>query len=163
MACSIKAGTYEHTYPFCWRCDTPLIYWAKTTWYIRTSAHKDRLVALNQEINWVPEHVKDGRFGNWLENNVDWALGRDRYLGHAAAHLEERRARQCSTRYVWAAAPNWPNTQAATCSDLDLHRPYVDEVTWPAPDGGTMRRVNEVLRRLVRQRLHARGAMALSF
>ncbi|MCB0066289.1 MAG: class I tRNA ligase family protein, partial [Caldilineaceae bacterium] len=74
-----KSGTYEHTYPFCWRCDSPLLYTARETWYVRTSAYRDRLVALNQEINWYPEHIKDGRFGNWLENNVDWALGRERY------------------------------------------------------------------------------------
>ena len=71
-----KSGTYEHTYPFCWRCDSPLLYWAKETWYVRTSAKRDRLVDLNQQINWYPEHIKNGRFGNWLENNVDWALGR---------------------------------------------------------------------------------------
>ena len=72
---------YTHNYPFCWRCDTPLLYYARGTWFIRTSKYKERLVALNQEINWVPEHVKQGRFGNWLDNNVDWALGRERYWG----------------------------------------------------------------------------------
>jgi len=74
-------GTLTHSYPFCWRCDTPLLYMARSTWFIRTSKVKDRMVELNQEINWVPEHIKEGRFGNWLENNVDWALGRDRYWG----------------------------------------------------------------------------------
>jgi isoleucyl-tRNA synthetase len=74
-------GTLTHSYPFCWRCDTPLLYMARSTWFIRTSKVKDRMVELNQQINWVPEHIKEGRFGNWLENNVDWALGRDRYWG----------------------------------------------------------------------------------
>ena len=77
----LKSEEYTHTYPFCWRCGTPLLYYSRNTWYIRTSALKDRLVALNKEINWYPDHIKNGRFGNWLENNVDWALGRERYWG----------------------------------------------------------------------------------
>jgi isoleucyl-tRNA synthetase len=76
-----RAGTYTHTYPFCWRCTTPLLYYARPTWYIRTSQYKQRLVDLNEKINWYPSHIKNGRFGNWLENNVDWALGRERYWG----------------------------------------------------------------------------------
>ncbi|MEZ4725897.1 MAG: class I tRNA ligase family protein [Caldilineaceae bacterium] len=97
-----RSGTIEHTYPFCWRCGTPLLYVAKQTWYIRTSAHKEELVALNQEINWVPEHIKNGRFGAWLENNIDWALGRDRY-----------RAPRCqSGRVTLRAAPTWSASAA---------------------------------------------------
>ena len=76
-----RTETYTHTYPFCWRCHTPLLYYAREAWYIRTSQFKDRLVELNRTINWVPDHIKDGRFGNWLENNVDWALSRERYWG----------------------------------------------------------------------------------
>jgi isoleucyl-tRNA synthetase len=76
-----RAETYKHTYPFCWRCHTPLLYYARSTWYIRTTQYKEQLIALNQRINWYPEHIKDWRFGNWLENNVDWALGRERYWG----------------------------------------------------------------------------------
>ena len=72
---------YRHAYPFCWRCKTPLMYYARESWYIRTSAFRDQLVALNNTINWVPEHVKEGRFGNWLANNIDWALSRERYWG----------------------------------------------------------------------------------
>ncbi len=72
---------YEHSYPFCWRCDTPLLYYAKTTWYVRTTAIKDELLAANEAVTWYPEHIKHGRFGEWLENNVDWALSRDRYWG----------------------------------------------------------------------------------
>jgi isoleucyl-tRNA synthetase len=77
----LRRETIRHTYPFCWRCDTPLLYYAKPTWYIRTTAVKDRLVALNQEINWYPSHIREGRFGNWLENNIDWAASRERFWG----------------------------------------------------------------------------------
>ena len=76
-----RAEQYEHSYPHCWRCDTPLIYYAKASWYISTTAVKDELLATNESINWYPEHIKHGRFGNWLENNVDWALSRERYWG----------------------------------------------------------------------------------
>ena len=76
-----KAETYTHTYPFCWRCGTPLLYYARESWYIRTSAFREKLVGLNDTIHWVPDHIKTGRFGNWLENNIDWALSRERYWG----------------------------------------------------------------------------------
>jgi isoleucyl-tRNA synthetase len=76
-----KVGTYRHVYPFCWRCKMPLLYYAKATWYIETTRYRDELVNLNRQINWYPEHIRNGRFGNWLENNVDWALGRERYWG----------------------------------------------------------------------------------
>ncbi len=76
-----RSEAYTHTYPFCWRCDTPLLYYARESWYIRTSAYRDRLVELNNTINWVPEHTRSGRFGNWLANNIDWALSRERYWG----------------------------------------------------------------------------------
>src|SRR4030095_8902700 len=76
-----RSEPYTHTYPFCWRCHTPLLYYARESWYIRTSAYRDQLVALNNTINWVPEHTKEGRFGNWLANNIDWALSRERYWG----------------------------------------------------------------------------------
>ena len=77
----LRAETYEHSYPHCWRCGTPLLYYAKPSWYIATSQIKDRLLAANETVNWHPEHVKHGRFGNWLEGNVDWALSRERYWG----------------------------------------------------------------------------------
>ena len=85
-AARVRAGCsgpseYEHSYPHCWRCDTPLIYYAKTSWYVRTTAVKDELLAANEAIAWYPEHIKHGRFGKWLENNVDWALSRERYWG----------------------------------------------------------------------------------
>src|SRR4030042_498231 len=77
----LSSGTVTHIYPFCWRCDAPLLYYAKETWYIKTTAIKDRLIAGNEEINWYPAHIKKGRFGNWLENNVDWGWARERYWG----------------------------------------------------------------------------------
>ncbi len=139
-----KSGTMEHTYPFCWRCDTPLLYYAKQTWYIRTSAHKEQMVQLNQEINWVPEHIKEGRFGGWLENNVDWALGRDRYWG---TPLPVWKSDAPGSTYMECVGSREALSQKTgrDLSELDLHRPYVDDITWPAPDGGTMRRVPEVI------------------
>ena len=77
----LRAEPYEHNYPFCWRCSTPLLYYARTSWYARTTAVKDRLLEVNEDVDWHPEHIKHGRYGNWLENNVDWALSRERYWG----------------------------------------------------------------------------------
>lgn len=139
-----KSGTMEHTYPFCWRCDTPLLYYAKQTWYIRTTAHKDQLVALNQQINWVPDHIKNGRFGGWLENNIDWGLGRDRYWG---TPLPVWKSDAPGSTYMECigSREELSEKMGRDLSDLDLHRPYVDGLTWDAPDGGVMRRVPEVI------------------
>ncbi len=138
-----KSGKYEHTYPFCWRCDSPLLYYAKETWYIRTSTYRDRLVANNEQINWYPEHIKEGRFGNWLENNVDWALGRDRYWG-TPLPIWRSDAPDSSYAECIGSVAELEEKTGRKLETLDLHRPYVDDLTWPAPDGGTMRRVNEV-------------------
>lgn len=138
-----RAGTYKHTYPFCWRCDAPLLYYAKETWYIRTSQRKEQLVALNQQINWYPDHIKNGRFGQWLANNVDWALGRDRFWG---TPLPIWRSDAPGSEYA-VCVGSVAELEALTGRDLsalDLHRPAVDDVTWTAPDGGVMRRVPEV-------------------
>ena len=77
----LRVETIEHAYPFCWRCGTPLLYYARSAWYARTTAVKDRLLEVNESVNWFPDHIKHGRYGNWLENNVDWALSRERYWG----------------------------------------------------------------------------------
>ena len=77
----VRRLPYEHNYPFCWRCDTPLIYYAKSSWYVKTTARKDDVLAANEEVTWYPDHLKHGRFGKWLENNIDWSLSRDRYWG----------------------------------------------------------------------------------
>jgi isoleucyl-tRNA synthetase len=139
-----SSGTYTHTYPFCWRCDTPLLYYARPTWYIRTTERNDDLVGLNKTINWVPEHIRDGRFGNWLENNVDWALGRERYWG---TPLPIWICDECGHQQAIGGVQELSDLTGKDQSDLDLHRPYVDEVTWGCSEcgKGVMRRVPELI------------------
>jgi isoleucyl-tRNA synthetase len=136
-----KAESYTHTYPFCWRCGTPLLYYARESWYIRTSAYRDRLVALNNTINWVPEHVKAGRFGNWLENNIDWALSRERYWGTPLPIWE---CESCKHREGVGSVQELSEKAGRDLSDLDLHRPYVDEVHWDCPDCGGLHSMTRV-------------------
>ena len=133
-----------HTYPFCWRCDTPLLYYAKQTWYIRTTALKESLVRGNSEINWYPEHIKYGRFGDWLENNVDWALSRERYWG---TPLPVWRCESCGKHECIGSVAGLKERSTGTLREpLDLHRPFVDNVVFTCPDcGGEMRRVPEVI------------------
>ena len=141
-----RSGTIRHTYPFCWRCDTPLLYYAKPSWYIRTTALKDRLVANNARINWYPEHIKTGRFGNWLENNVDWAVSRERYWGTPLPvwRCEGCEALTCVGSIQELRARAVDPTAAAALPEL--HRPYVDTVLLRCEEcGGAMRRVPEVL------------------
>lgn len=136
-------GTYTHTYPFCWRCDTPLLYYARPTWYIRTSQLKDRLVALNENINWYPEYIKHGRFGNWLENNVDWALGRERYWGTPLPVWE---CESCHHQICVGSVEELGMYAGRDLSDLDLHRPYVDGIHLDCPEcHGHMTRVVELI------------------
>ena len=138
-----RVETYTHTYPFCWRCDTPLIYYARGTWFIRTTEYKDKLVALNQEINWYPGHVKNGRFGNWLENNVDWALGRERYWGTPLPIWE---CEGCHHQLAVGSVAELSELAGEDLSELDLHRPYVDEVKFNCPEcDGKMNRVLELI------------------
>ncbi len=138
-----KSGRVLHTYPFCWRCKTPLLFYAKQSWYIRTTALKDRLIANNQLINWVPEHIKNGRFGNWLENNIDWAISRERYWG---TPLPVWLCDSCGTIDVVGSIAELAERSGHDVSDLDLHRPAVDTPSWDCPgcSGGTMQRIPDV-------------------
>ncbi|HEX5836208.1 MAG TPA: isoleucine--tRNA ligase [Anaerolineales bacterium] len=138
-----KSEAYTHTYPFCWRCGTPLLYYARESWYIRTSAYRDRLVELNNTIGWVPEHTKSGRFGNWLANNIDWALSRERYWGTPLPVWE---CESCHHREGVGSVKELSEKAGRDLSDLDLHRPYVDQVHWDCPDcGGRMTRVPDLI------------------
>ena len=135
----LRAEDYEHSYPHCWRCGTPLIYYAKSSWYVRTTERRDELLASNEEVTWHPEHIKHGRFGKWLENNVDWALSRERYWG---TPLPIWRAEDGS-EVVCVGSIEELRELGAEVPD-DLHRPYIDEVTFER-DGKTFRRVPELI------------------
>jgi isoleucyl-tRNA synthetase len=138
-----KSESYTHTYPFCWRCHTPLLYYARDSWYIRTSAHRDRLVELNNTINWVPEHTREGRFGNWLSNNIDWSLSRERYWGTPLPVWE---CEECNHRECVGSVKELSEKAGRDLSELDLHRPYVDNVHWACPDcGNQMTRVKDLI------------------
>jgi isoleucyl-tRNA synthetase len=139
----VAAGTYRHTYPFCWRCDTPLLYYAKPSWYIATTRLRDRLLEVNAGVDWHPEHIRDGRYGNWLANNVDWALSRERYWG---TPLPLWRCDGCGEVTAVGSRAELAEHAGRDLSDLDPHRPYVDAVTFPCPAcPGTRRRVPEVI------------------
>ena len=143
----LRRTDYEHSYPHCWRCGTPLIYYAKASWYIRTTAVKDQMLAGNETVGWHPPHIKHGRFGEWLKGNVDWALSRERYWGTPLPVW------RCAERHVHVVGSFAELTERSGASLADHHRPFVDELQFACPHEGSdgrpcgapMRRVPEVI------------------
>ncbi len=137
-----KTLDYEHSYPFCWRCDTPLLYYARDTWFIKMTAVRDKLLECNNKINWLPESIKTGRFGNFLENVIDWGLSRERYWGTPLPIWEC----ECGYRHVIGSIAELREMGENVPEDIELHKPYIDNVFLKCPEcGGRMKRVPEVI------------------
>lgn len=133
---------FEHSYPFCWRCDTPLLYYACDTWFIKMTAVRDKLLKNNETVNWLPDNIKHGRFGNFLENIIDWGLSRSRYWGTPLPIWEC----SCGHRHVIGSIAELKEMGINCPDDIELHKPYVDQVKLRCPEcGGEMTRVSEVI------------------
>ncbi len=133
---------FEHSYPFCWRCDTPLLYYACDTWFIKMTAVRDQLLKNNETVNWLPDNIKHGRFGNFLENIIDWGLSRSRYWGTPLPIWEC----SCGHRHVIGSIQELKEMGINCPEDIELHKPYVDQVKLRCPEcGGEMTRVSEVI------------------
>ncbi|MHB9027845.1 MAG: isoleucine--tRNA ligase [Candidatus Latescibacterota bacterium] len=139
----VRHDTIEHNYPFCWRCDTPLIYRAFPSWYVYVTSIKERMLVHNQEINWIPEHIREGQFGRWISEARDWSISRNRFWG-TPLPIWECDNPSCRRVDVYGSIADMEKDFGRKITDL--HRPYVDELTRACPDcGGTMRRIEDVL------------------
>lgn len=137
-----KAPKFEHSYPHCWRCDTPLIYYARESWFIKMTAVKDQLIANNNTINWIPDAIGKGRFGEWLEHVQDWGISRNRYWGTPLNVWEC----SCGHQHSIGSIAELKSMSDNCPEDIELHRPYIDAVTIKCPEcGGEMKRVPEVI------------------
>ncbi len=136
-----KELMYEHSYPFCWRCDTPLLYYARSTWFVKTTAIRDRLLKNNATVNWMPASIGTGRMGNFLENVIDWGLSRERYWG---TPLPVWVCDKCGKTHVIGSKQELRELGAIS-GDIELHRPYIDEVSFGCDCGGTFKRTSEVI------------------